>query len=289
MLEKRIKKDPAHKTNAERYKYDVDTNKAKGEVIDFVSLNATPIDKTKHNKSDTQKPRKTNLQIISQYLTLDPVVKKSANATIEQTKLSDDLELVTLVDNDVQMGEKYAEILSNEIPQLKFYNLDKFEFATQKDSENNSLVFIPVTMVTKKKRFRRSRKNKNKKTAHEIDNSMKTKFLVTNDGLQTTDKIPQTKKIKGFRSSSSLSRQHTSNSLQHLLKKTTPAYNLSNTKESGNLYSLGKKQLYIQILQSYNTNRGRKQLKKRKRRFRKRKNSNRKSENHLSSYHSLHG
>jgi hypothetical protein len=211
------------------------------------------------------------------------VVKKTANATIEQTKMSQDLELVTLVEHNGKKREKYAEILSNEIPQLKFYNLDKFEHATKKGSINNSLSFLPVRMVTKRKRLHRSRKNKDKKTVHGIDNSQRTKILVPNEVLQTSHETHLKKKTKGFRSSSSLSRNHASNSLQHLLRKKTPAYNLLNTKKSilsGNLSSLGKKQLYRQILQSYNTNRGRKQLRKRKRRLRKRKHSKRKSENH---------
>ena len=275
-MDKSIKKHPAKNSNTERYKYDVNTNNAVEEEIDFVPIKATIIDKTKHTKSHTQKSRKTNLQIISQYLTLDPVAKKTANATTEQTKLSKYLELVTLVDNDGIRGEKYLEILSNEIPKL-----DKFEFASQKYFENSSLAFIPVRMVTKRKRLIRSRKNKDKKTVHDIDNSLRTKILVPNEGLQTRNKTHRKKKTKGFRSSSNLSRHHASNSLQHLLRKTTPAYNLSNTKESiltGNLSSLGKKQLYRQILKSYNTDSGRKQLRKRKRRFRKRKHTKRKSE-----------
>jgi hypothetical protein len=283
-MEKSIKKHPAKKSHEERYKYEVNA-----EVLDFSPLNTTLIDRTKH-KSDTKKSRKTNQQIISQYLTLDPVSKKTANATIEQTKIPVDLEL-NLVGNDTKRGNKYAEILSNEIPKLNLYNLDKFEFASQKYSGNNSLAFITVRMVTKRKRLVRSRKNKDKKTVHDIDNSLKTKILVTNDGLQTRPKTHRKKKTKGFRSSSSLSRHHASNSLQHLLRKTTPAYNLSNTKESilsGNLSSLGKKQLYRQILQSYNTNRGRKQLRKRKRRFRKRNDLKRKSENHSLTYQLLY-
>jgi hypothetical protein len=56
------------------------------------------------------------------------VAKKTANANIEQTKLSEDLELVTLVNNNGKLGGKYAEILSNEISGLNFYNSWKFEF-----------------------------------------------------------------------------------------------------------------------------------------------------------------
>jgi hypothetical protein len=81
------------------------------------------------------------------------VATKTANTTIEQTTLSRDLEFVTLGDNDGKRGKKYAEILPNEIPRLKFYNLDKFEFASQKYSENSSLAFIPVRIVTKRKRI----------------------------------------------------------------------------------------------------------------------------------------
>ena len=125
LLEKSIKK-PETKSNKERF------NNAYEEVIDFVPLNANLIDKIKHNKSDTEKSRKRNLQMISQYLTLDPVAKKTANATIEQTKLSEDLKLVTLVEHNGKKGQKYAEILSNDITQLKFYNLNKFEFPSQK-------------------------------------------------------------------------------------------------------------------------------------------------------------
>ena len=113
-MEKSIK-EPKTKSNKDRF------NNAYEEVIDFVPLNANLIDKIKHNKSDTEKSRKRNLQMISQYLTLDPVAKKTANATTEQTKLSKYLELVTLVENDGIRGEKYSEILSNEIPKL-----DKF-------------------------------------------------------------------------------------------------------------------------------------------------------------------
>ena len=53
------------------------------------------------------------------------MAKKTVIATIEKTKMSVDLELVTLVGNDTKRGKKYAEILSNEISKLNFYNLDK--------------------------------------------------------------------------------------------------------------------------------------------------------------------
>ena len=119
LLEKSIKK-PETKSNKERF------NNAYEEVIDFVQLNANLTDNTTHNKSDTEKSRKRNLQMISQYLTLDPVAKKTANATFKQTNLSEDLELVTHVDNNGKLGEKYAEIISNEIPGLNFYKSGKF-------------------------------------------------------------------------------------------------------------------------------------------------------------------
>jgi hypothetical protein len=112
---------------------------------------------------------------MSQYLTLDPVAKKSDNATNEQTTVSEDLELVTLVDNNGKLGEKYAEILSKEISGLNFYKSWKFEFGSKKDSVNNSLAFIPGKIATKGKRLLRSRKNKDYKTVHDIDNSLKTK------------------------------------------------------------------------------------------------------------------
>jgi hypothetical protein len=56
-VNKSIKKHPAKKSNVERYKYDVSTNNAVEEEIDFVTIKATLIDKTKHNKSHTQKSR----------------------------------------------------------------------------------------------------------------------------------------------------------------------------------------------------------------------------------------
>jgi hypothetical protein len=49
-VDKSIKKHSAKKSNVERYKYDVSTN--------FVTIKATLIDKTKHNKSHSQKSRR---------------------------------------------------------------------------------------------------------------------------------------------------------------------------------------------------------------------------------------
>ena len=111
-MENITKKDPAKKSHKERYKYNVNTNNADEEVIDFVPLDSFLIDKEKHNRSETQKPRKTNIELISRYLTLNPIEHKGANATIEQTKLSEDLELVTLVDNDGKRGsmQKYYQM-----------------------------------------------------------------------------------------------------------------------------------------------------------------------------------
>merc|ERR1711892_1197844 len=78
------------------------------------------VTKRKNNKTKSQK--KTNLQIISQHLTLDPVVTNAANATLRDAKLSEDLDIVTLLENDGERGKKYAEILSNEIPRLEIFN-----------------------------------------------------------------------------------------------------------------------------------------------------------------------
>merc|ERR1712128_56301 len=134
---------------------------------------------------------------------------------------------------------------------LDFHN---YEFASGKERGNSSLTFVPVRMVTKTRRLPWSRKNKDKKTVHDIDNALRTKILVTNDGLQTRRKTHIKKKKKGFRNFSSLSGQQTANNLQNLLKKKNSAHNLSDTKGSilsGNLGSLGKNQLFRQILQSY--------------------------------------
>ena len=76
-MENSIKKQHENKDNEQRYKYEVETTKANEEVIEFVPLNATLIDRTKLNNGGTKKPRKTNLKIISQYLTIDPVGKKN--------------------------------------------------------------------------------------------------------------------------------------------------------------------------------------------------------------------
>ena len=218
--------------------------------------------------------RKTNLEIISQYLTLDPVVRENANAAIKDTKLSEDLELVTLVGNDVKSGQVYAEILSNEIPKAEFYNFGKLKFA--QENENSSLAFVPVRMVTKSKRLVRSRKHKDKKTARDVDNSLRTKLLVTNDGTQTRHKMHIRKHKKGFRSSSSLGEQPSSN----MIRNRMTTFNTSGARKSI-LSSLDKKMLYSQILQSYNTGKGRKKLKKLKRRFRKRKHPRKKSKFYL--------
>jgi len=258
---------------------DIDNAKGKSKIkinkenIGFVALNVTYTDKTNEKskiKSDKEKSRQTNLEIISQYLTLDPVVRENANAAIKDTKLSEDLELVSLVGNDGRNERQYAEILSNEIPKVQFYNSGKLNFALEK--ENSSLAFVPVRMVTKSKRLIRSRKHGDKKTAHDTDNSLRTKILVTNDGAQTRHKMHIRKHKKGFRSSSSLGRQQTSNMIQDLLNKEKSRKNIL----FGNLASLEKKELYKQILQSYNKGKGKKRLKKLKRRFRKRKHAKKK-------------
>merc|ERR1711892_520153 len=132
------------KTEAERYRYDVNISKANEEEIDFIPLNVSPIgktNKTTKRKTNKAKSQKTNLQIISQHLTLDPVATKAANATLRDIKMSEDLELVTLLENYGERERKYAEILSNEIPMLDFNNS---EFASQNERGNSSLTFVPV-------------------------------------------------------------------------------------------------------------------------------------------------
>ena len=58
-----IKKHHANKGNEIRYKYEVETNNANEEVVEFVTLNATLIDRTKLNKKDTQSPEKQNYKL----------------------------------------------------------------------------------------------------------------------------------------------------------------------------------------------------------------------------------
>merc|ERR1711892_85569 len=114
------------KNIGERYRDAIVISNADKEANDFIPLNVSPIGKTnkttkrKTNKAKSQK--KTNLQIISQHLTLDPVVTNAANATLRDAKLSEDLAIVTLLENDGERGKKYAEILSNEIPRLEIFN-----------------------------------------------------------------------------------------------------------------------------------------------------------------------
>jgi len=259
-------------TDAERYRYNVKTSHANKEEIEFIPLNVSQTGEQNQKskvKLGKENLRKTNLEMISQYLTLDPVVRENANAAIKDTKLSEDLELVTLVGNDVKSGQVYAEILSNEIPKAEFYNFGKLKFA--QENENSSLAFVPVRMVTKSKRLVRSRKHKDKKTARDVDNSLRTKLLVTNDGTQTRHKMHIRKHKKGFRSSSSLGEQPSSN----MIRNRMTTFNTSGARKSI-LSSLDKKMLYSQILQSYNTGKGRKKLKKLKRRFRKRKHPRKK-------------
>merc|ERR1712106_378554 len=83
------------KTEAERYRYNVNISKANEEEIDFIPLNVSPIGKTNKNtkrKTNKAKSQRTNLQIISRHLTLDLVATKVANATLRDTKLSENLE-----------------------------------------------------------------------------------------------------------------------------------------------------------------------------------------------------
>jgi len=277
---------PDLKTTDERYRYDVTTSDGNVTKIDFVPLKMANERVRKNNtmtESDTKhKSGKTSPQIISQYLTFDPVAGKTTNTTSKHTKHQEMFQFVNLNKNEEnnKQIEKYAEILSNEIPELEFYKSGKLAMNPHTYGGNNKIQFIPVKMVTKTKRLTSSEKNKNNKTGQDIDNSLKTQILVANDGLQTRHKKRRKKKAKRFRSKSSLTEYHASTGPENFLKKKYNLYDLPGTEGNiltGNLRSLDKKELYRQILQSYKGKGGRKKLRKMKKKLRKRKNIKNKS------------
>ena len=61
-MEKSIKTHHENEGNEQRYKYEVETNNANEDLIEFVPLNATLIDRTKLNKGGTKSPEKQILK-----------------------------------------------------------------------------------------------------------------------------------------------------------------------------------------------------------------------------------
>ena len=260
--------------NSDKYRYDVQTNSGQSEEVDFVPLpknEAGKINESLKDHSETSNMRKTNPQIISQYLVLDPTVTNGENSNNSPEQVADIVEFVPLAKNEGVITQQHAKILSNRI-QMK--NLDrKLDLASHKDWANSSLSFIPVRMVTKTRKMTGPGKNKDKKTSRDMADILKTKILVSNEGVQT--------RIKKWKKRNKKKELLRSSGIHNILNKHRLEYSLPGEKNRNNdisetLSSLSKKQLYRQILQSYNKERKRKQLRRRKRKLRKKKHAKRK-------------
>ena len=266
--------------NPDKYRYHVQTNSGHSEEIDFVPLPKNEAEKTDESlkaHSDTSNMRKTNPQIISQYLVLDPTVTNGENSKNSSEQVADIVEFVPLAKNEGVITQEHAQILSNRIEMQKLdRNLD---LASHKDWANSSLSFIPVRMVTKTRKMTGPGKNKDKKTSRDMADILKTKILVSNEGLQTRiKKWKKMNKKKEFRRSSGIHNLLNKHHFEYIL----PGEKNRNNDISGNLSSLSKKQLYKHILQSYNKEQKRKQLRRRKRKLRKKKHAKRKRKQAIS-------
>ena len=275
MREYKQKKTSSKKIeNTEKYRNDVQTNAGHSDKIDFVPLpenEAEKINESLKAHSDTSNMQKTNSQIISQYLVLDPAVRNEKNSNNKPEQMADIVDFVPLAENEGVITQEHAKILSNRIQMQKLDR--KLDLASHKDWANSSLSFIPVRMVTKTRKISGPGKNKDKKTSRDMADILKTKILVSNEGLQTRiKKWEKRNKRKEFRRSSGVHNLLN----KHRLKYILPDKKNRNNDISGNLSSLSKKQLYRQILQSYNKERKWKQLRRRKRKLRKKKHAKRK-------------
>ena len=260
--------------NTDKYRYDVQTSAGHSDKIDFVPLPENKVEKTNESlkaHTDTSNMQKTNSQIISQYLVLDPAVRNEEISNNKPQQVSAIVDFVPVAENEGVITQEHAQILSNRIQMQKLdRNLD---LASHKDWANSSLSFIPVRMVTKTRKMTGPGKNKDKKTSRDMADILKTKILVSNEGRQTRiKKWKKWNKKKEFLRSSGIHNLLNKHHFEYIL----PGEKNRNNDISGNLSSLSKKQLYRQILQSYNKERKRKQLRRRKRKLRKKKHAKRK-------------